>query len=575
MAELAIPIVALGALYIISNQDKKNKLTNNKKLYTEGYESMNSDYDNTNKVYTDKYFDATNYSNISSQDTDGNGVGNNTQEEVSTMTGDSVNKTDFTHNNMVPYFGGKIKGSTTSSTSDYILDNKQGSGSLYTTKEENTPLFKPEDNVSWQYGTPSYNDFYQSRVNVSNTANNVSMCQPELVGPGLKLGYGNEGGGGFNAGLVSTNTYCQTTVDDLRTKNNPKESYAYNNPQGPAINKIQNMGQLGKVEKHLPEKYYENTPDRWFTTTGVENKPTIRSELLLKDENRQTTNLEYYGTGNNTKSTNYAKPNYRESTKTQFKELNKNPAALTGKNYANVNEYGAKSYQNLNNNRSTTQNQLDFGGVSGLVSSLMAPINNILRPTRKDNIVGNLRQYGNVNNINNNNGGYILENNDVPKTTIKEMNVDRIDMNYLNVQAKNRDGIDANKHTPIHNQRDTTNINYVGGANSQSQAMRNTKQEYLGTTNNNKSYESRINQGGTSFPNYSVNVETYKQDKDRDNNRMWVPQSNMSVIPNRDFMGSNQTVPFEYPNVSCDRLDANLLSAFKNNPYTQKLTSVA
>ena len=30
------------------------------------------------------------------------------------------------------------------------------------------------------------------------------------------------------------------------------------------------MGIHGKIEKNRPDTYYENSSDRWFTTTGIE-----------------------------------------------------------------------------------------------------------------------------------------------------------------------------------------------------------------------------------------------------------------------------------------------------------------
>jgi hypothetical protein len=165
MAELAIPILGLGALYILSNQDKKKQ---NKSIYDinnqeqfsnmEGKINNNNDNDNTyqqisrenSNVYTDKYFNPNNYKNISEQQVSGGGVGNNNNNNIMSLTGEPIVKSDFQHNNMTPFFGSKIKGATADSNlAEAILDNKQGTGSLHFVKEETAPLFKPQENMTW------------------------------------------------------------------------------------------------------------------------------------------------------------------------------------------------------------------------------------------------------------------------------------------------------------------------------------------------------------------------------------------------------------------------------------------
>ena len=60
-----------------------------------------------------------------------------------------------------------------------------------------------------------------------------------------------------------------------------------------------------------------------------------------------------------------------------------------------------------------------MGNAHGFVKALVAPIMDIIKPTRKENVIGNMRPTGNVN------AGVQLKHriwnpNDTPKTTIKE-----------------------------------------------------------------------------------------------------------------------------------------------------------
>ena len=56
---------------------------------------------------------------------------------------------------------------------------------------------------------------------------------------------------------------------------------------------------------------------------------------------------------------------------------------------------------------------------------------------------------------------------------------------------------------------------------------------------------------------------------------MWVPANMPANIPSKEFMGESQSTPFSYPEQCNNRLDDSLLTAFKNNPYTQSLHSAA
>ena len=49
------------------------------------------------------------------------------------------------------------------------------------------------------------------------------------------------------------------------------------------------------MDKHSPDTYYVNNPNRWFTTTGAHKGKTMRSVDILPDGNRNNTSVEYYG----------------------------------------------------------------------------------------------------------------------------------------------------------------------------------------------------------------------------------------------------------------------------------------
>ena len=482
-----------------------------------------------------------------------------------------MKKNEFTHNNMVPFFGSKIKGSTADNqTSQTLLDNKQGMGSQQFKKQESAPLFSPDNNVHNTYGMSNNSDFFQSRVNVGNNMANATLWEQEKVAPGLNLDYNTNVNHGYNSGMNARDIWQPKTVDQLRVDNNPKISYQLSGLEGPADNLIKQMGSIGKVEKHLPEKYFNNDPSRWIKTTGLEKAQTQRGEWIMKDENRQTTNIEYYGNSRNSKNTTYSTPNFESSNKQNLQELPISNASMVGQ----ANSNNLPSYSNNNNNRSTTQDQLNFGIIGGLAQAILTPIQDILKPSKKENVIGNLRQSGNVSNVINN--GYLLNKNDTPQVTNRQMYCDA--NNNLNIQGQNTNGYLVTNPQLLSNQRETTSINYTGnsGGSGTNMGYKDITAANNQRNNNFKTFENQPNQGGTQMFNQSMNVSVCKDDNDRNNNRMWVSNGGPKMY-NNTMLAANcdrglQTYDQKINN---DRMNPDLLSAFKQNPYTQSLHSVA
>ena len=235
--ELAIPLVALGGMYVISNQNKEGltKKSNVKENFNnmgirtnlqektpdsrfsnylpntdvppQNYPIMNNkelidtvqEYPNPNTA-TDKYFNQNVYQQ---KERAGVPISNNIQQFFS-LTGDYMDTKMLTHNNMVPFNGGKPRGQIyNNNNAETILDNYVGNGSQVIKKIEQAPLFKPQENVQWTHGMPTMSDFYQSRQNPVNRNNMVKPFETVRVGPGLDKGYTADGSHGFNSGMES------------------------------------------------------------------------------------------------------------------------------------------------------------------------------------------------------------------------------------------------------------------------------------------------------------------------------------------------------------------------------------
>uniref|UniRef100_A0A6C0D4R3 Uncharacterized protein n=1 Tax=viral metagenome TaxID=1070528 RepID=A0A6C0D4R3_9ZZZZ len=598
MAALAIPIIVVGSLFILSEQEKKSGVKNSAQQQIEYSRDLFLN-NNTNSVKAEGFSNTnTNLQNRESSNNNSNSAynnsayNNNAYNNVNLLSGQQTTAQQFKHNNMQPYFGAKIRGpSVDINNTESIMDIKQGAGSQNFSKAEIAPLFRPDENSHHPNGTPNNSDFFQSRMNESMKMSNVTLWEPQRVGPGLNLGYGSqnsdglniggiEGGGGFNSGMMARESWMPKSVDDLRAENKPRTTFDLNGHQGPAIYPIKMQGpnnKIGVVEKHLPEKSFESGPNRWFTTTGVEQAPPIRSTQVIPMENRIDTTREYYGSGSNTQNgqATYTNPDYEESKRQNLSALPLTNASATGTNYASPSDYGSQSYNILHNNRTTQPQTQEFGGVYGMAKAAITPILDIFRPTRKENVIGNLRETGNVNGLTPQ--GHIYNSNDKTKITNREMTTEKIDMNYVNVQGQNYrgDGYKVSGQQNYDNQRTTTNKEYIGTGGNNNQGQRLYNNAYAQQNNVNKTYESRTNQGNMSLFNNYNNSTTARNDNIFQQNRPLVTNNGLSIIPSAEFIGElngKQGYDLNYNNA---RLDESLLSAFKNNPYTQSLTSVA
>lgn len=590
--EIAVPLLALGGLYVASNQENKK----------EGYESMgkpvnslpnyepppinypniapvnNSNpniYRDPNTV-TDRYFKPSIYQEYrNGPDQFGNVAKTN---NFTSLTGNNVSKTDFKHNNMAPFFGGRMRGSTQDANlSETVLDNMIGSGSQQIRKQEQAPLFTPQKDIRYANGAPNQTDFYQSRVMPGSKMSNVKLWDEQKVGPGLDAGYGTEGQLGFNSGMAAREKWVDRNVDQLRAETNPKLTFGLANHEGPAYyyNSASTTKEMqGKVEKYLPDTYFINTPDRWLTTTGLEKGQTSRAIEVEKDVNRTTTSRQYFGADSNTSGTKMYTPSEHEAPKRPQLEAKAiaNPSAK-GMGAANSGDYGVGGYKILPNNRSTVQNESGFGIVNGLMKAAIAPLMDILRPSRKENVVGNINPYGNVQMPVN--APRVFNPADRTPTTIRETTEDLLDNNHLNVEGQKVGGYKVSEQQKVNQERDTTNCEYYGdGGMNSGVPLYNAA--YNQRNNVNKTYVNRPNQGGMAMLNGEQNIHIDKNDADRNNNRMWVRNGNGGInntIPSIETYGK-VNMPQTYDNnQGCERINPDILKAFKENPYTKSLSS--
>jgi hypothetical protein len=594
--EIAIPLVALGGMYVISNSSSSSSSSSNKKKQQEGYTNMGAqpnylpnvnvqpqnypvrnlselvdtvqEYRNPN-IATDKYFNQNLYE---SQENAGKKVGNEISE-VFSLTGNYLNSSEFKHNNMVPFYGGKIKGQVyDENIAETVLDNMVGAGSQNIKKIEQAPLFKPQENMQWAYGAPNMSDFYQSRVNPGMKMSNIKPFETENVGPGLNQGYTTTGTGGFNSGMEARDAWLPKTVDEMRVATNPKMEYSLDNHQGPAMSSVKNLGIEGKMEKYRPDTFFINTQDRWFTTTGAEKGQMLYAPQEVKDTTRMDTSQSYAGvSGNVGKTAAPAPKNFQASRRLVLPNKDIGCSSAMGRGPDDQHKK-LNSYTNYTNNRAIMRQPDTFrSSFSGAIGAVIAPVMDIFRPTKKDEYGCNVRVYGDA-------GSsvaksYVLNPGDTPGTTVKETTLYTPNA-YIGNQSNA--AYTVSEQQAIANQRDTTNCSTYGNVSSNQRAEMSVDAAYRQHNNETKELlsVSRTNHGNSQIFNQQMNVNVARIDSDRNNTRMWVPNNMGNTPMSKETYGQmvgKQQYNDEQMNMA--RIQPNILDAFRANPYTQSLQS--
>jgi hypothetical protein len=612
--EIAVPLIALGGMYIISNQKnedctkkeirkitqenftnmgiKSNLATRQSELHGNYLPNTNippqnfpvsninqlvdnvQNYPNPNTA-TDKYFNQNLYQQ---NERKGVSVGKNPQD-IFSLSGNYLNSEQFKHNNMIPFNGGKVKGHAYDiNISETVLDNMAGTGSQTIKKIEQAPLFKPEENMQWAYGMPNQSDFYQSRVVPGMKNNNVKPFDTVMVGPGLDKGFGINGSNGYNSGMEARDKWLPKTVDELRVETNPKLEYELLGHEGPAdsfIKTAPTSQMLGRVEKQRPDTFFINTQDRWLTTTGASKGETLRPIQEMGVVRRNDIPIDYMGPAGaiDVKATT-APQNYEPSKRHEPFEGKINPSSAVRRGPSTDADNFLRSHTNYENHRSTVkQPDTIRSGFGGAIGAVIAPLMDILKPTRKDETINSVRVYGDVGSSVPK--GYVYNPQDTTPTTVKETTLHSLNFNVNN----QKEGIYVNNYTsPDFTQRDTTSSEYFTSAGGYATAYGDMNYDAAYRQHNNdiksQTIYNRPNQGGTQIFNQQMNINCTKSDCDRLDGRVNPAFSKLSALPpSVQTYGAIHAPQYYNECANCDRINPDILTAFKNNPYTHSLTS--
>ena len=348
---------------------------------------------------------------------------------ISELTGQRVSASDFTHNNMQPFFGGRVKQNVGPQANTSILDSYTGSGINQIKKREVEQMF---DTARSPYGNPygleSSTDFVQSRINDPRSRAGERPFEPVRVAPGVNEGFAASGKGGFQQ--LEVNDYMMGAIrktDDLRTADNPK--LTYNQPVVPGQHFIGGAAQdAGEVRKYRPDRFYiDETGERFFVTTGDVIKEAVRPIQTMKYTARTDTSTEIIGPAASQEAgQSYVVGSYRTPMAQQYGGAGFRNADMTGYYTNNPDapeaDYGRSGIEIRPNERSLTgERVMGLNLKPAEAGAVTIHYDDKNRPTRRQESVGTIRQTGTP-------VGYaggapaitVWDPNDVARTTVKE-----------------------------------------------------------------------------------------------------------------------------------------------------------
>jgi hypothetical protein len=381
--------------------------------------------------------------------------------------------------------------------------------------------------------------------------------------------------------MAEREQWLPKTVDQLRVDNNPKSSgrslLGHEGPANSAIKSIATREQMGIMEKRRPDQSFEldkrnpgeNDIGRLFTTGGAEKGQTLRAIPIDRYVSRPETAIEYAGGAGYQNEASYIPGEYMPSQNQQLGQVQYGAATAHGRNSANAEEYGIKSNVAYPNNRSANKQDSYFGMVSGGIGAAIAPLLDVLRPSRKQNVIGTLRPYQNPGTTVPQ--SYLFNPSEKLPTTTRETTENS--KFHLNVNANQNGGAyKVTDQQAVHTTRqDTGDFYYSGnaGAGAGTREMTSYESGYNQRNNDIKAstIDGRLVKGNMSLLNNDINMRQKSRDENLKNSRPLtgnMPYKTPDVNTMGRVAGNERSL---YSNIQMDRTNPEIMSSLKSNPY--------
>tara|TARA_B100000214_G_scaffold375263_1_gene360872 strand:- start:1007 stop:2740 length:1734 start_codon:yes stop_codon:yes gene_type:complete len=489
------------------------------------------------------------------------GIENFSNSIYSSSSGEYINPNDFLTNDQgirAQPFLRKETGSIDLNDTRQ-LDRHQGDNRMKGSKKELAPFFQWEKNNN-VFGN-QFGEYIgdKSRYNESTNKNNELPFEQERVSHiDTKSDINRE---------IKQIIADKTNIDNLRSKNDPKLTYKGRIISGKSTN--ENRGNIGEVNKYDPETFYENTEDRYFKTTGAFLKQSENPKHLLKDTYRTSLNEQPIGPVSANYSTGEKRSKYRKPLKIQ---LGTDPIRNAGASeYAADADFSRSGYRSIPNERDVTGQRTYESNLNSINQSTTRVQDNIKHTIRES--TETTRHTGNLNNtvVNQRTG---LQ--DGAKVTKKQTTIDSKNNGYI---SGGYNKLTEGYESPELTTKDTTLNEYTGGAKSSGYTNEMSTMNYRNAeTNPNKEIISqgraptlsntKVTTGGDYFDIDIKKLESdYINQHENISNKVYSSgpdQGQYELTTMKDKLNDSSIM---------DRIDKDLLDPFRNNPYTQPLSS--
>jgi len=443
------------------------------------------------------------------------------------------------------------------------LDRHQGDNRLKESKRETGPMFGLEknDNVFGNKFGEYIGD--KSRYLESRKKNNELPFEQEKVSHiDVKSNINRE----INQLIAE-----KTNIDILRTKTNQRKTYEGRIISGKGIN--EKRGNMGEFKHHDPDKFYENGPERYFTTTGAFLKEKQNPEHLLKDTYRTSLNDQPLGGASAVYVKGEKRSKYRRPMKNQLESDTTRNVGMD--RFQGDADFSRSGYRSLPNEREITGERTYEGNLKTEVGNHTVGL--------LDNLKGTLKETT----INPANNGYVNNTvvmgtkglNDSVRVTKKQTTIDSANNGYIYGGFNKLTMGNEDQRVTV---KESTLSGYTGVAGSQGYTANMAKDNFMNAeTNPNKEIiaqgrmptlsNTKVVNGGEHF-----NIEIKKIESD------YMNQSENKI--GKVYSTSRDKNSYELTSMKdklddvellSERINKDLLNPFKNNPYTQSLSSFA
>ena len=509
---------------------------------------------------------------------------------VSPLTGQRMPSSEFKHNNMVPFFGGRVKQNVAANTNSSLLDSFTGSGIDQIKKKEVETMFNTAQTPFGNpYGLEASADFLKDRINTPRNRAGERPFEQTRVGPALGEKHGLTGKGGFQQMEVNDiMRAAMPTTDKLRVADNPK--LTFKTPVIPGQRFIASSPENpGEVRKYRPDRFFvDDTGERYVGAFSEESqRETSRPIQTMKHVTRPETSSEIIGPaqsqdfGESYVTGAYRTPMAQQYGGAGFRNANMNEYYTNNPDAAEA-DYGKSAIEMRPNERSATSDRTMGLNLSPADTGLGAVhFEDDARPTRRGETVGNIRQSGTAT-------GYaqgapsitVWDPSDVARTTVKETT---IEWGYLGnampasapTKLKVYDPDDIAK--PTQKSQLSAKSEYFGGGNSVNKDFTSHDAAYNMRTNPNKEQIAKGRKPIAGNGNIGVftgekNGVTYKKlDADSINDRALAVNSIVGLPPGSGDIGRvKYRVPLKM-DVSSQRNDRAFIASVEDNPLNQSL----